>query len=113
MSNEAITALMGLIGAVIGAVVTGLFLKKKNDADAASVISEAAKGLVEPLRKQIADYAKRIDGLETEVYKLKCQYQDKFDAWLKGIRILIKQIYKLGAKPEWVPEELQGFDEHK
>jgi hypothetical protein len=112
MNNEVITALMSLGGAVIGAIITGWFLRKKNNADAASVIAEAAKGLVEPLKKQIADYAKRVDGLETEVEKLKCQYQIKFDAWLKGIRILIRQIYGLGEKPDWVPEELKGFDDH-
>jgi hypothetical protein len=69
-------SLLIAIGGIVGARAT-----------AASSITDAAMKLIKPLNA-------RIDKLEADVKKYK-----------HGTEILIRQITKLGHKPDWTPED--------
>lgn len=49
------TALSGAGAGIFGTLLTGAFGRRKNRADAAAVLTQAAAGLVEPLRKELAE----------------------------------------------------------
>jgi cell division protein FtsB len=63
-------------------------------ASASGVITDAALKLIAPLKKQINDLEKKVDLQEAEIKKLR-----------RGTEVLIKQICRLGHKPDWTPEK--------
>lgn len=97
------TIIAGVAGMFAGAV-TGMIgaraMKRKNDADAASALSEAAKNLIEPLNR-------RIDDMNVEMRGLK----KKLSLFLAGINRLIDQIKRLGQEPVWTPDMEAGCED--
>lgn len=89
-----------IISAAIGAtagILTGLIAaragRRKNDAEAAQKITEAATQLVIPLSNRIEALEKELEQIRPMIKKL-----------LAGIERLIKQIRCLGHEPVWTPE---------
>lgn len=96
MDPNIVIALIGVGSAVVGSVITGLFLRRKNNADATRAITEAVNNILRPMNKRIDELERQVDRLEK-----------KFATWLKGIKILVKQIEKHNEKPDWLPDELK------
>lgn len=99
IDTDIIVALLALLAGILSGVVssslTNRAQRRKNDADAAESLSQAAANLIEPLNQ-------RIDALEAEVSDLR----NKLVELLGGIKKLIEQIRALGHDPVWVPQEL-------
>jgi hypothetical protein len=57
----------------VGSLLTGVVMRKKTNADAASAISSAAMELVQELRNEIKELRIRIRELETEVASLRAR----------------------------------------
>lgn len=72
------------IGAILAAVVTGLFGRRKANADAAAVIGDTARELLVPLRERISDMAeeekrlrRRVEDLESDLRWLRAERADQ------------------------------------
>lgn len=74
------------------ATIAHLLNKKKNNADVASVLVEAAKALIEPLRQEV-------ETLHREVNELK----ERLAHMESGVSVLTRQIEELGHTPVWAP----------
>jgi hypothetical protein len=66
-----LVAIAGSGGA--GSLLTGMFMRRKVDADAASALSGAAMELVQELRTEIKELRVRIRELENEVASLRAR----------------------------------------
>jgi len=55
------TALIAAASAIIGAVITGLFLRRKTEAETTDLIVKSATSLIEPLNKQVESMQKQLD----------------------------------------------------
>ena len=64
MSTQVVAAVILLIGTLSGSIVTGLFLRKKIDAEGTHILTQAAVSLVAPLRVQVRELEKRMDAWE-------------------------------------------------
>jgi len=91
MSDVIFGALIGALAGIVSGVIAARAGKRKNDADAAQAVSEAAANVVKNL---IGPLNKRIDQLEAELNEYK-----------SGVEKLIKQIRDLGHKPSWTPKQ--------
>lgn len=112
MAIAAIATALG-VGAVITAVVTGLFGRKKAKADAADVLVDTARDLIKPLSDRIGELMRekkesdeeqrrlrhRIEDLETDLRWLRAERADQVrrDAAMQG---------HLKAMNHWVDEWL-------
>ena len=72
------------VGATLAAVITGLFGRKKANADASAVISDTARELLTPLRERMHEMAadesrlrRRIDDLEADLRWLRAERADQ------------------------------------
>lgn len=101
MTDAIVAAIAGVIGAIIG----GLFARRKNDADAAAQITKAAGDAVEGL---IGPLTERVQALEGQVVTLKRQlnrYARRVIYLMGVIDTLTRQIVRLGDQPEAVPDD--------
>ena len=102
-------AIIGVIGIVIGGVIVYFTGRKKNNADAAEAITNAATVLLDPLTR-------RVDELEAKI-KLQNEKIDRYGrrviVLMRGIERLITQIAELGHIPVWTPDEWSPDDEVK
>lgn len=107
MPDQIVDAIIGVMGIVIGGVIVYFTGRKKNNADAAEAITNAATTLLGPLTK-------RVDELET---KVRCQnekierYGQRVIVLMRGIERLVLQITRLGHVPDWTPGEWSPDDE--
>lgn len=72
------------IGGILAAIVTGLFGRKKASADAAAVIGDTARELLQPLRERLQDMAqeekrmrRRVEDLEADLRWLRAERADQ------------------------------------
>ena len=72
------------VGAVLAAVITGMFGRKKMAADAASVISDTARELLAPLRERIHELNQeerrlrhRVEDLESDLRWMRAERADQ------------------------------------
>lgn len=107
MSDGIITAIIGVLGVVVGGVIAGLFARRKTRSDAAGAITDAAVKLVQPLtdrvdtlEKKDCEQDKTIDLL---TYKLD-RYAKRVIYLMGGIETLIRQIKDAGCLPAWTPD---------
>ncbi len=94
---EIISAFIGGAAGVLATLIANWFLRRKNNADAARAIQEAATALVDPLTR-------RIKALEDELEHLR-PLPDLVKRLRAGIDILISQLRRLGQVPAWTPED--------
>lgn len=75
LAIAAITTALG-VGAVITAVVTGLFGRKKSKADAADVLAETATELIAPLRERITELTNQLKEEKEDNRRLRHKVED-------------------------------------
>lgn len=95
MDSGVLTAIIGGVSGVIGAIIVQLFAVKKNNADAAGTIAEASAKLIKPLKDEIDQLRaenKRINGEITSLRKELAAQQERG-------RMLEEQILSLGHDP--------------
>lgn len=101
--DEILSTIIAASAGVLSGVIAAKAGRKKNDADAASSITEAAMSLVEPLTK-------RVEVLETgrveaeKELKILRPLPELVKRLMAGIDKLIEQIRCLGHEPIWTPE---------
>ena len=91
----------GLIGVLIGGLIAYFGTRKKNTADAAAAITNAATGLVSKLEDRVAK-------LETKEGEQDCKitrFGQRVIYLMDGIKKLTEQIIGLGHIPAWKPDE--------
>ena len=104
MDNSTITSIIALIVAV-GGVITAFAARRKNNAEAADVITEAAMKLLDPLNKRIDALELLTEQQEKELEILR-PLPGIVTAMTKGIHVLISQIREAGLEPKWTPETM-------
>lgn len=111
MSDGIIVAILGALSTVAGGIIVYLASRKKNQADAADAVTDAALALINPLKDRLAELEAKVKKQENEIANLRRQldrYADRIIVLMRGIENLIKQIGELGAKPCWEPDEWSG-----
>lgn len=93
-----ITALLSAVG---GGLVTGLFLRKKTNAETNRLSSDAWKDFAEKME----DRQNKLDAKLGLQEKKITRYGKRIIYLTKGIEILIDQIISEGKVPCWVPNE--------
>jgi type II secretory pathway pseudopilin PulG len=83
-----VIAIIGFLGVVVGAFVTGILQRKKNNAEADKSTAEAN----EQIRKTVMSL---IQPLENKVNDLERELQD----WKNWALALVQQIKKMGCEP--------------
>ena len=92
-TTEIIIAALGAggFGAIIAAIVTGLFSKKKLGAEATEIITKAASGVVERLE---AELARRVEDMaamrlehKAEVEKITREHSDEREEWRRVLQL--------------------------
>lgn len=107
-------------GAIIAAVITGLYSKKKLGAEATKIITDAAAGVVTTLQGEIQRLQKRMDQQtedhETEMKSMASAHVREREEWRRVLQlhvswdaIAIAEVAKLGvqlpAAPPLLPAE--------
>lgn len=94
-------AIVGALGVVVGAVISGLFLRKKNtteanknSADATETITRIAMSMIEPLENKVNKLEKKIN-----------RYAGRIVILMGGIETLLHQMDENKISPCWQPEE--------
>lgn len=123
--EDFITAIIGLIGGgTAGAVVAGLFARKKVKAEAKKTeaetkmvkaetsreITQAWKDFAEKMEARQDELDKENEGIRKELKRTNRvldQYGKRIIYLTNGIGELIEQIKKKGESPCWVPDEWQ------
>jgi uncharacterized protein HemX len=119
--SELIIAIIGAVGGACGALIVGLFQRKKTkaetnklNADAASVEADTNEqirltvmSLIEPLQNRIKDLERRVDQLESRI----ARYLKRIVYLMDGIRCLIEQLENAGMHPVWRPDEWKPDEE--
>ena len=95
------TIITAFVAAGLGAVISGLFLRRKNNADAAQSVSDAAVNLIAPLNARIDDVEKD----QARVKKMLTRAMNRIAYLMGGIAQLTKQITDAGHKPSWTPDD--------
>jgi septal ring factor EnvC (AmiA/AmiB activator) len=111
MSDGIIVAILGALSTVAGGIIVYLASRKKNQADAADAVTDAALALINPLKDRLAELEAKVKKQENEIANLRRQldrYADRIIVLMRGIENLIKQIGELGGKPCWEPDEWSG-----
>lgn len=110
-----IDALIGIIGVIIGGVITWMTTRKKSGAEATKLITEAAKNLIEPLSNRIGDLEKKTQEQDKTILGLTRsldRYAKRVIYLMGGIEQLIRQISK-HEPPCWNPSEWSADGEVK
>jgi hypothetical protein len=120
MSEALIAAIIAAIasvgGAVLGAFIGGMFARRKSNADATKVLTDAASQLTKTaVDNLITPLSERIDGLDREtrdqaleigrLKRMLAQYASRVVYLMGGIETLIKQIKAKDETPCWTPDE--------
>lgn len=111
MSDGIVVAILGALSTVAGGIIVYLASRKKNQADAADAVTDAALALINPLKDRLAELEAKVKRQENEIASLRRQvdrYADRIIVLMRGIENLIKQIGELGEKPCWEPDEWSG-----
>jgi uncharacterized protein HemX len=99
---EVITiAIIGVLGVVLGGLITNHFLRPKIKAETEKLASDTWEKLANKMEL-------RVDKLETIVEKQEkkiTRYGNRIVYLTKGIDILLSQIVHDGKEPCWVPDE--------
>ena len=96
-----IIAVIGVIGVVLGGLITNHFLKPKVRAETEKMASDTWEKLANKMES-------RVDKLELIVEKQEkkiTRYGNRIVYLTKGIDILLGQIVHDGKEPCWVPDE--------
>lgn len=101
MSDQIIDALVGVVGIVIGGLIVYFGGRRKNNADAAESITNAAKTLLEPLTKRVLELEEKVKLQDKKLER----YGQRIITLMRGIERLVLQITRLGHVPEWTPGE--------
>lgn len=113
MSPDVITAIIGVVGVVMGSIITGLYARRKNKSDAAGAITDAAVKLVDPLRERIDVLEKKDSEQDQTIDRLNRQldkYAKRVIYLMGGIETLIRQIKESGCSPAWIPDPWEPGD---
>jgi hypothetical protein len=86
-------AVVGLVSAVIGALITGAFQHYKNEADANEVIRKTVMELLDPLNKRITQQDSKIKAQDDEISNLRAQLLD----WKTWAFALVEQLKSFGC----------------
>lgn len=89
MSTDVVVAVLGTlgIGSVAGAIVAGLFSRKKLGADATKVITEAAAGVVADLRAELGRADDKVTRAEAKVAKLVLAFEAERETWRRVLQL--------------------------
>ena len=101
MDATIIIAIIGLLGVVSGGIITGLFLHKKNNADADKTASDAWRGFAEKMEQRVTTLETKTDVQEKKITRL----GQRIIFLMQGIEILIEQIQAKGESPCWQPDD--------
>jgi gas vesicle protein len=96
-----IIAIIGVIGVVIGGLITNLFLRPKVNVETEKIASDIWEKLATKMET-------RVEKLETIVEKQEkkiTRYGNRIVYLTKGIDILLGQIVHDGKEPCWIPDE--------
>jgi hypothetical protein len=108
MESNIVVALIGGIGGVLGALVVGLFQRRKTgaetnklQADANEVIRTTVMALINPLKTRIVELERRVDFLEGRATR----YLARIAYLMDGNCRLTEQLERNGIVPIWRPDE--------
>ena len=101
MDTGVIVALIMSAGALIGVIVVPIMNRKKTEAEAATMIQDAAIELIKPLKAELLEQRGDIVKLK----KVLSRAMSRITYLMGGIAILTQQITKHGDTPEWTPDE--------
>lgn len=87
-------AIIGALGAIVGAVIAGLFMRRKNTAEATEILTRIAMGMIEPLETKVNNLEKKIN-----------RYGKRIVYLMGGIETLLHQMDENKISPCWQPEE--------
>jgi hypothetical protein len=85
--TQVVVAILGTlgVGTILGAVVTGLFNRRKLSADATEIITKAASGVVERLEAELgrkqAEHDAEVHALRADLDRVKSDWADEREAW--------------------------------
>ena len=82
MSSEVVVAILSTlgIGSVAGAVIAGLFSRKKLGADATKIITEAAAGVVTDLRAEVGRADAKMD-------RMRAAFEAERESWRRVLQL--------------------------
>lgn len=94
------TILIALITGVGSALISGLLVRKKNNAEATEIITRTAMSLIAPLKAEIKTLNRKV-----------VRYGDRIIYLTNGMQVLIKQIKEDGKNPCFVPDDWDPNEE--
>lgn len=129
MSPDVVVAILGTGGfsAIVGAVVTGLFSKRKIGAEATDIITKAAAGVVTNMQSEIDRQVKRNDELiqdhKEDMARLCAQHEAEMNEVRRVLQlhvawdaIAIAKVSELGVDlppaPPLLPPSRLSHDDH-
>lgn len=106
MGNDLVVGLLGGggIAAIISAIVTGLFSKKKLGADAAEIITKAAAGVVQELTEQAA--RNKVENAE-QIARMKIEHAEELARRDVQHQAIVTQMQKMKDDHEAEREEVR------
>lgn len=94
-------AIIATIGALAGGVITGLFMRRKNNAEAEKTVSEAWKGFAEKMEKRVNDLDVKVEKQEKKIDR----FGRRVVYLMGGIEKLLDQIIDADQEPVWTPDD--------
>lgn len=95
MDSGVLSAIIGGVSGILGALIVQLFAVKKNNADAAGTIAEASANLIKPLKEEIEQLRSENKNIRGEISGLQKELAD----WQDWATRLEEQIRSLGHEP--------------
>ena len=112
-----VTGVCGLLGGAASALVTGLFSRRRQRADEASIIAQASRqalgtvteSVIEPLREQVEYQERQISHLEEqqEKYFLAVAYTRRLMHWLQSFCEIVEPDFIARHPKPRLPDELR------
>ena len=105
---EAITiAIIGVLGIVLGGLITNHFLRPKIEAETERLASDTWEKLANKMESRVEKLEITVDKQEKKITR----YGNRIVYLTKGIDILLSQIVHDGKEPCWVPDEWNPNDD--
>lgn len=96
------TILIALITGVGSALISGLLVRKKNNAEATEIITRTAMSLIQPLENKVRKLERKVT-----------RYGERILYLTDGIGILVDQIINDGKQPCWEPDKWEPEKEEE
>lgn len=105
MSQEVFIALMGIVGAIIGAIVVALLNRKKTRADTLKVVHDMQAQMIDEFREERDEHRRMIKELKSE--NRQCEFDREVAEWER------QQIKKQINFQMWIKEKVFVLDDNE